>query len=77
MDWTKIFGRKDVGRNWIGRKDVGQKLIGRKDFGRKWIGRKVGLPHSDSFPFDLEQIWISFGSKSKEKMSPQSHSIEF
>ena len=37
----------------------------------------MGHDHGDSFPFDYEPNGIPFGSKSKEKLTPQSYPIQF
>ena len=36
----------------------------------------MGYDHGDGFPFDFEPKGIPFGSKSKGKLSPQSHTIQ-
>ena len=37
----------------------------------------MGYDHGDSFPFDFDPNGISFGSKSKGKLSPRSHPIHY
>ena len=37
----------------------------------------MGYDRGDSFPFDFEPDGISFGSKSKGKLSPRSYPIQF
>ena len=36
----------------------------------------MGYDRGDSFPFDFEPNGITFGSKSKGKLSPRSHPIQ-
>ena len=37
----------------------------------------MGYDHGDSLPFDFEPNGIPFGSKSKGKLSPRSHPIQY
>ena len=37
----------------------------------------MGYDHGDSFPFDFEPNGITFGSKSKGKLSSRSYPIQF
>ena len=37
----------------------------------------MGYDRGDSFPFDFEPNALSFGSKSKGKLSPRSYHIQF